>query len=75
VGILPVLRARQVVSALVRAGFEVHHQTGSHLVLKHAGPPPRRVTVPMHTRDVKPGTLRSIIREAGMSVEEFAALL
>jgi hypothetical protein len=29
----------------------------------------------MHTRDVKPGTLRSIIREAGMSVEEFAALL
>jgi hypothetical protein len=29
----------------------------------------------MHTRDVKPGTLRSIIREAGMSVEEFAAPL
>jgi predicted RNA binding protein YcfA (HicA-like mRNA interferase family) len=75
VGILPVVRSREVVSALERAGFVVHHQTGSHLVLKHHGPPPRRVTVPMHARDVKRGTLRSIIREAGMSVEEFTALL
>jgi predicted RNA binding protein YcfA (HicA-like mRNA interferase family) len=74
-GSLPVVRSREVVSALQRAGFLVHHQTGSHLVLKHLGPPPRRVTVPMHARDLKQGTLRSILREAQLSVDEFIALL
>jgi predicted RNA binding protein YcfA (HicA-like mRNA interferase family) len=70
---LPVLRPRQVVAALRRAGFNVHHQTGSHAVLKHASG--RRVTVPMHNRDLKTGTLRAIVRESGMSVDEFVALL
>lgn len=72
---LPVLRAREVVAALGRAGFGAHHQTGSHLVLKHPGPPVRRVTIPMHGGDLKRGTLRSIIRESGFTVEEFVALL
>lgn len=35
----------------------------------------RRVTVPMHTRDLKRGTLRSIVREAGLSVAEFVRFL
>jgi len=74
VAALPVLRPRLVVAALRRAGFVVHHQTGSHAILKHAATA-RRVTVPMHNRDLKPGTLRAIIREAGMSVDEFVAWL
>jgi len=69
------VRSREAVAALQRAGFIVHHQTGSHAVLKQPGTPPRRVTVPMHARDLKPGTLRSILREAGLSIEEFRALL
>ncbi len=71
---LPVMRPRQVVAALRRAGFLVHHQTGSHVILKHAAGV-RRVTVPMHARDLKTGTLRAIVREAGMSVDEFVAWL
>ncbi len=71
---LPVLRSRQVVAALRRAGFTVHHQSGSHAILRNAGAA-LRVTVPMHNRDLKPGTLRAIIREAGMSVDEFVAWL
>jgi predicted RNA binding protein YcfA (HicA-like mRNA interferase family) len=74
VAALPVLRPRQVVAALRRAGFFVHHQTGSHAILKNTSSP-RRVTVPMHNRDLKPGTLRAIVREAGMTVDEFVALL
>jgi predicted RNA binding protein YcfA (HicA-like mRNA interferase family) len=74
-GSLPVVRPREVVAALHRAGFFVHHQTGSHLVLKNAAVPPRRVTVPMHARDVRPGTLRAILREAGLTADEFVALL
>ena len=38
--------------------------------------PTRTVTVPVHSsRDLKPGTLRSIIRQAGLTVEEFTQLL
>ena len=72
---LPVRRPRQVVAALTQAGFFVHHQTGSHLVLRHADDTSLRVTVPMHGRDLKRGPLRSIIRQAGLTVEEFVRLL
>lgn len=72
---LPVLRAREVVAALLRADFVRHHQTGSHLVLKHPGQPALRVTVPMHGGDLKRGTLRSIVRQSGLTVGEFLALL
>ena len=72
---LPVLRPREVVRALERAGFFIHHQAGSHAVLRHRTEAALRVTVPMHARDLKRGTLRAIVRSAGMSVEEFVDLL
>jgi len=68
---LPVLRPREVVRALEKAGFFLHHQTGSPAVLRHRSDPLPRVTVPMHARDIKRGTLRAIVRSAGMAVEEF----
>ncbi|MGC1399812.1 type II toxin-antitoxin system HicA family toxin [Candidatus Binatus sp.] len=71
----PVLKAREVVTALGRAGFFVHHSTGSHVQLKHRDHPELRVTVPSHSGDVPFGTLRSIIRQAGLTVEQFSALL
>jgi predicted RNA binding protein YcfA (HicA-like mRNA interferase family) len=72
---LPVLTARAVVKALERAGFFIHHSSGSHVQLKHRDRPEIRVTVPYHTGDVPRGTLRSIIRQAGLTVEQFSALL
>jgi predicted RNA binding protein YcfA (HicA-like mRNA interferase family) len=72
---LPSLTARQVLAALQRAGFYIHHQTGSHATLKHARDPRLRVTVPVHARDLQRGTLMSIIRQAGMTQEEFAGHL
>jgi predicted RNA binding protein YcfA (HicA-like mRNA interferase family) len=62
---LPSLKPQQVVAALERAGFYQVRQRGSHLL----------VTVPMHAGDLKPGTLRSIIRQSRMSVDEFLLLL
>ena len=44
-------------------------------MLRGRGELPRRVTVPMHSRDLKPGTLRAIIRDAGLTVPEFVPLL
>ncbi|MCJ7527200.1 MAG: type II toxin-antitoxin system HicA family toxin [Methyloceanibacter sp.] len=75
-GRLPVARGKQVVQALRRAGFVVERIVGSHHVLVFLGDNARTVTVPVHAgRDLKPGTLRSIIRQAGFTTEEFNELL
>ncbi|MGB5527917.1 MAG: type II toxin-antitoxin system HicA family toxin [Gemmatimonadota bacterium] len=73
-GRLPVISGRRVVRALERAGYAVDRQRGSHIVLRHTLPPHRRVVVPDH-REVARGTLRAILRHAGLSVEEFRDLL
>jgi predicted RNA binding protein YcfA (HicA-like mRNA interferase family) len=73
---LPALGGRQVVRALQRAGFVVVRTRGSHSVLARPGEPGRAVIVPVHgNRDLKPGTIRSIIRQSGLSVSEFRDLL
>jgi len=71
---LPALHPRKVVAALKQSGFVEASQRGSHLHLFHAGRK-RMVTVPMHAKDVKRGTLQSIIRQSGLTVEEFLKLL
>jgi predicted RNA binding protein YcfA (HicA-like mRNA interferase family) len=71
---LPVVSGREVVRALSRIGYRLDHQTGSHLILRHDDPPYRRLTVPDH-RELAKGTLRGLIRQAGLTVEEFARLL
>lgn len=71
-GKLPVLKPKQVIRALERTGFYVHHTTGSHYILKKDN---LRVTVAYHNRDLKPGTLAAIIKAAGLTVEDFLDLL
>jgi len=71
---LPVLSARETRRALERGGFYADRQVGSHVTLVHPDTD-RQVVVPDHGgRDVKPGTLRRIIRDAGRTVEEFMEL-
>jgi predicted RNA binding protein YcfA (HicA-like mRNA interferase family) len=70
----PLLSGREVVKALRKVGYEFDHQRSSHIVIRHVAPPHRRLTVPDHD-EVAKGTLRAIIREAGLTVEEFKALL
>ena len=72
---LPALKPREVIRALEGAGFFLHHVTGSHHFLRHPDRPAVRVTVPMHNRDLKRGTLAAIIKESGLSLEEFIDLL
>lgn len=71
---LPVIRPKDVIKALERAGFFIQRVSGSHYILKHPTKP-TRVTVPLHNRDLKRGTLQSIIRQAGFTNEEFVKLL
>jgi predicted RNA binding protein YcfA (HicA-like mRNA interferase family) len=72
--VLPRASGREVVKALVKAGYEQDRQRGSHIVLRQAVAPHRRVVVPDHD-EVAKGTLRAIIRQAGLTVDEFKALL
>lgn len=57
--------------ALRRAGFEILRQTGSHLIMRKDS---RTVVVPQH-KPIKPGTLKGMIEQAGLTVEEFVALI
>lgn len=70
---LPVCTSQELLRALRKAGWEVHRQKGSHVVLR--GPRGGRVIVPLHARDVPTGTLRSIIKDAGLTVEELTNFL
>jgi predicted RNA binding protein YcfA (HicA-like mRNA interferase family) len=75
-GRLPVVNGKRVIQALIRSGFVVNRNVGSHHVLAYPGDPTRTVTIPVHAgRDLKPGTLRSIIPQTGLTVEEFIELL
>ena len=72
---LPVIKPRKTISALLRAGFYIHHQTGSHVRLVHETKSDVKVTVPIHSKDIPKGTLRRIIKQADLTVEEFLQLL
>ena len=70
---LPIVSARECVRALKKAGFYVARQRGSHITLRRDNPP-GRVTVPNH-KTMKPGTLHRVIKDAGLTVDEFVDLL
>lgn len=72
--VLPRISGREVITALTKIGFRVDRQKGSHIVLRQDMPPHRRITVPDHA-EVAKGTMRAIIRQAGLTVEKFRDLL
>jgi len=67
---LPVISGKELCKILGKIGYLIDHQTGSHIILRNQKPPYRRLTVPNH-KEIARGTLRSIIREAGLSINEF----
>ena len=72
---LPVVTGDKVVKAFSKAGWVVARQKGSHVIMVKEGSPVI-LTVPVHkNKPVKRGTLRDLIKDAGMSVEEFCNLL
>jgi len=68
---LPVLSGKQVCDILVGHGFEKVRQRGSHMIMQRVmGSTTVTVPVPNH-KELKRGTLRSIIRQSGLGVENF----
>ena len=72
---LPSITGKEAVGAFSRGGFHVVRIEGSHHIMKKPGHL-HLLTIPVHgSTNVKPGTLRSLIRAAGLTIEEFLGLL
>ncbi len=67
---MPSINSKKLLKFLKKGGFYIHHQVGSHIVLKHEKDDSKRVTLPMHNKDIKPGTLASILEQAGIDKRE-----
>lgn len=66
---LPVLKAKEVIRLLERLGFIEVRQKGSHKQFRHKDG--RATTVPVHGRDISPILLRQVLKDIGISAEEF----
>ncbi len=69
---LPVVSGAQLIKAFGKLGYYIRSQQGSHIHLRHPIHPP--LTIPNH-REIARGTLRAIIRQAGLSLDTFIDLL
>jgi predicted RNA binding protein YcfA (HicA-like mRNA interferase family) len=63
------MSGEELIKKLKKIGYIKDHQTGSHIILRNEKPPHRRLTIPKH-KELAKGTLRSIIRQAGLTLEE-----
>lgn len=71
---LPVVKAKELLKVLLKNGFYKHHQVGSHIQLKHVDG--RRTTIPYHpSKEIRRGTLKDIINDLNMTVDEFIKAL
>jgi predicted RNA binding protein YcfA (HicA-like mRNA interferase family) len=71
---VPSVRGERIVQALEKAGFKLARVSGSHDIMRH--PDGRGTTVPVHKgRDVAKGTVRGILSDVGITVEELQWLL
>ena len=64
---IPSIKPKKLLKLLESHGFYIHHQKGSHLILKSIHNSVLRVTIPMHNKDLKIKTLLSILKEAELS--------
>ncbi|OGO29904.1 MAG: hypothetical protein A2Z29_05755 [Chloroflexi bacterium RBG_16_56_11] len=70
---IPSLNGREVLNVLTKAGFYIHHQSGSHARLFHAERSELRVTIPVHNKALPQKTLKSILKQADISEAELLA--
>lgn len=72
----PVFNRKQIERALLKKGFLLIRQKASHKIFGHPERPELRVTVPDHgTIDLKPGTLRAILKQADLTADDITAAL
>lgn len=70
---LPAIKPNRLITKLKKAGFFINRITGSHVILYNQTG--KIITVPKHNKDLKKGTLGSIIKQSGLGREKFLKLL
>ncbi len=71
---LPSTKPRKLIKIFEKQGYVIDRQKGSHVILLHPLSR-RRLTIPMHTRDVPNGTLLAIVKDSGLTKEEFLKII
>jgi predicted RNA binding protein YcfA (HicA-like mRNA interferase family) len=71
-GRLSNISGKKAVKAFKKIGYRVDHQTGSHMILYH--PDRQTLSIPNH-KELAPGLLRGVIRNSGLTVDEFLSYL
>ncbi len=74
-GFIPIIKAVRLLPIFIRIGFRVVRQVGSHVHLEHILDKRKKVTVPVHNKDLPPKTLLSILKQAGITLGDFLKLL
>ena len=72
---IPILRAREIINVLLKLGFSIVRQRGSHVRLRHMLDATKNVSVPMHNNDVPPRILRSILKQAKITLSDFLKIV
>ncbi|OGH19331.1 MAG: hypothetical protein A2868_00770 [Candidatus Levybacteria bacterium RIFCSPHIGHO2_01_FULL_40_15b] len=67
---MPSTTPRNILKFLKSKGFYISRQSGSHMILHHSSDNTKRVTLPVHNKNLKPGTLSSILKQAGINKKE-----
>ena len=65
-------KAKEVLAKLLRAGFVIKRQSGSHIIIRHQDG--RQSYIAMHTKDIPEGTFRKILKQANITLEDFKKL-
>jgi predicted RNA binding protein YcfA (HicA-like mRNA interferase family) len=68
---LPVITPKKLLKVFQKLGFYIHHQTGSHINLRHSKKKHLHIVIPFHGKDLAPKTLKSILVQAEISIVEF----
>lgn len=71
---LPRISGKELIKVFNKIGYEIDHQTGSHIILRQNKIPYRRITIPNHP-EISKGTLLAIIKESGLTRNEFFEFL
>ncbi len=72
---LPQVPGKRLVRALETLRWFVHHQVGSHVVMKHPDNPAFRIVIPCHPKPMAKGTLGRILKDAGLTGDQLRELL
>lgn len=64
---MPSITPKKLLKFLNKRGFYKSRQSGSHMILRHSSDPTKRVTLPLHNKDLKEKTLSSILKQAGLN--------